>query len=49
VHAFQCEHIKGQPQALGVADWAWVKPGEFSQYVLPKAAHKLAAIVLEKR
>jgi A/G-specific adenine glycosylase len=37
LHAFTCRYLSGQPQALGVQDWAWVAPAELNKYAFGKA------------
>jgi A/G-specific adenine glycosylase len=37
LHAFTCRHAGGEPQALGVRDWAWVKPEGLDAYAFGKA------------
>ncbi len=37
LHAFTCRYISGEPQAIGVRDWAWVTPDELSRYSFGKA------------
>lgn len=37
LHAFTCRYVSGEPQAIGVKDWAWVKPEQLSQYSFGKA------------
>lgn len=37
LHAFECRYLTGQPQALGCAEWRWVKPEELTEFAFPKA------------
>jgi A/G-specific adenine glycosylase len=37
LHAFTCRFVSGEPQAIGVRDWAWVTPAELSRYSFGKA------------
>ncbi len=37
LHAFTCRYLTGEPQAIGVRDWAWVTPDELSRYSFGKA------------
>lgn len=37
LHAYECQHIDGDPQAIGVDDFRWVTPDEFDQYSFGKA------------
>jgi A/G-specific adenine glycosylase len=36
LHAFACELVTGEPQALGVADWQWVTLAEIENYAFPR-------------
>lgn len=33
LHAFTCRYLTGEPQAIGVRDWAWVTPDELSLFL----------------
>ena len=35
LHAFHCRLLHGEPQALGVAAWAWAWPEELAAYAFP--------------
>jgi A/G-specific adenine glycosylase len=37
LHAFNCKHLTGEPQKLGVHDWAWVTEDDFDRYSFGKA------------
>lgn len=37
LHAFTCRYLDGEPQALGVRDWAWVAPDDLARYSFGKA------------
>ncbi|MCA0456299.1 MAG: A/G-specific adenine glycosylase [Chloroflexi bacterium] len=37
LHAFTCRYLSGEPQAIGVRDFAWVTPAELSRYSFGKA------------
>lgn len=37
IHAFLCEHLDGEPQALQVAQFRWIDPGDLDQYQFPEA------------
>jgi A/G-specific adenine glycosylase len=41
LHAFTCRLISGQPQALGVADWRWVKLDELDGFAFPRTDQKI--------
>jgi A/G-specific adenine glycosylase len=37
LHAFNCTHVSGRAQKLGVADYKWVAPTDLPKYAFPKA------------
>jgi A/G-specific adenine glycosylase len=37
LHAFECRYLDGEPQKLGVHDWAWITEDEFDRYSFGKA------------
>jgi A/G-specific adenine glycosylase len=41
LYAFDCEHLSGRVQKLGVADYQWVKPQELPQFAFPKADREI--------
>ena len=41
LHFFKCHWIRGEPQLLGCADFAWVTRKELSRYVFPAADARL--------
>lgn len=41
LHAFECVHTGGDPQKLGVHDFAWVTPDEFDAYSFGKADREI--------
>ncbi len=43
LHAFACHPLRGEPQALGVAAWAWVTPEELDAYAFPAADRRIIA------
>lgn len=43
LHAFTCRHLSGEPQALGVRAWAWVRPDELTTYSFGKADRQIIA------
>jgi adenine-specific DNA glycosylase len=43
IHAFHCRYLSGEPQALGCADWRWVRPGELDDFALPAADRQIIA------
>jgi len=45
LYAFACTLVEGEPQALGVADWAWVLPEELDRYPFPVTDQKIIAML----
>lgn len=43
LHAFAAEWIRGEPQKIGVADWAWVTPEMVEKYAFPHTDRKIIA------
>ena len=41
LHAFECELLSGQPQALEVAAWRWVTPDELPTFPFPRTDLKI--------
>jgi mutator protein MutT len=41
LHFFNCSIVGGKPQALGVADMRWLRPGELGQFQFPPADEEL--------
>ncbi|RJP76011.1 MAG: A/G-specific adenine glycosylase [Candidatus Zixiibacteriota bacterium] len=37
LHVFRCRWVSGEPQALGVADWKWIRPSGLRDYAFPRA------------
>ncbi|MBI1277355.1 MAG: A/G-specific adenine glycosylase [Anaerolineaceae bacterium] len=37
LHAFTCRYLSDEPQAIGVRDWAWVRPDELDRFSFGKA------------
>jgi A/G-specific adenine glycosylase len=49
LHAFTCRYVAtGQPQSIGVRDWAWVMPEQLGKYSFGKA-DRLVISELERR
>jgi A/G-specific adenine glycosylase len=46
LHAFDCRHVAGRIKKIGVADYRWVLPQEFSQFAFPKADRVIIAKLL---
>jgi A/G-specific adenine glycosylase len=45
LHVFGCKYLSGRPQAIGCAGWKWIRPEELKEYPLPKANHKVIAVL----
>ena len=43
LHAFTCQYVSGEPQKLGVRDFAWVTPDQFDAYAFGKADRQVIA------
>ena len=37
LHVYNCRYLSGEPQALGCADWKWVKPEDLTEFAFPRA------------
>ena len=48
LHAYECRHVAGEPQALGVASFAWVTPDELDRYAFGKADQGVIAALRER-
>lgn len=49
LHAFTCRYRSGQPQTIGVHDWAWVSPDHLDQYAFGKADREVIRAFQERR
>jgi A/G-specific adenine glycosylase len=45
LYAFACTLLRGEPQALGCADWAWVTLDELDRYAFPVTDQKIIAVL----
>lgn len=43
VHAFECRYLRGEPRAVGCADWRWVRPEALGAYPMPRANRRILA------
>jgi len=43
IHVFHCCYLSGEPQALGCADWRWVRPDELDDFAFPAADRRIIA------
>lgn len=49
LHAFTCRYVSGEPQKLGVQDFAWVLPEELDRYSFGKADRQVIAEMRSRR
>ncbi|MFN8529110.1 MAG: A/G-specific adenine glycosylase [Anaerolineae bacterium] len=49
LHAYTCRYVSGEPQTLGVAAWAWVKPEELDRYSFGKADREVIAALRARK
>ncbi len=49
LHAYECQHIDGDPQATGVHDFRWVTLDDFDQYSFGKADRQVIAALNARR
>ena len=47
IHVFHCRYLSGEPQALGCADWRWVRPDELDDFAFPAADRRVIAALWE--
>lgn len=47
LHVFHCRYLGGEPQALGCAEWRWVKKEELTSFAFPRANGKIIAKLSE--
>ena len=45
LHVFECLHTGGEPQALDVADWAWVTLDELDRYAFPATDRQIIDVL----
>jgi A/G-specific adenine glycosylase len=48
LHAFTCQYRSGEPQAIGVRDWAWVTPAELDRYSFGKADREVIRALADR-
>lgn len=46
LHAFHAQHVGGEPQPIGVADWRWVTLAELAQFPFPVTDQKIIQALL---
>jgi A/G-specific adenine glycosylase len=49
LHAFDCTHQSGNPQALGCADWRWIKPSRLGDFAFSKADREIIKTALDSK
>ncbi|MBZ0286544.1 MAG: 8-oxo-dGTP diphosphatase MutT, partial [Anaerolineae bacterium] len=49
LHAFTCQYVSGEPQAIGVRDWAWVTPDQLDRYSFGKADREVIRAMNERK
>jgi len=49
LHVYHCRYLSGEPQALGCADWRWVRPDELDGFAFPAADRRIIAALQETR
>jgi A/G-specific adenine glycosylase len=49
LHAFCCRLLKGQPRALGVADWRWATLAELDAFPFPRTDLKIIETLRNKK
>jgi A/G-specific adenine glycosylase len=49
LHVFHCHYLSGQPQALGCADWRWVRLDELDDFAFPAANRRILTALHENR
>jgi len=46
LHAFHCRPVGGEPQALGCADWRWIRLSELPDFPFPVADQRIIAALV---
>jgi A/G-specific adenine glycosylase len=49
LHAFTCRYVGGEPQKIGVHDWAWVSQNDLERYSFGKADRQIIKALAERR
>jgi A/G-specific adenine glycosylase len=49
LHAFTCRYRSGEPKAIGVREWAWVKPADLEKYSFGKADREVIRALDERK
>src|SRR5262249_31130639 len=45
LHGFHCRYVDGPPQAVGCADWRWVRLDELDQFAFGKADRQVIKVL----
>jgi mutator protein MutT len=48
LHFYECEITRGEPRAIEVAEFRWVKPADLDQYQFPEADRELLALLMKR-
>jgi len=48
LHVFSCRYLSGTPQALGCAEWKWVKPSELTRYAFSRADRSVIELLVQE-
>jgi A/G-specific adenine glycosylase len=49
LHAFTCQYVSGEPQTIGVRDWAWVTPDQLETYSFGKADREVIRAMTDRK
>jgi mutator protein MutT len=49
LYAFNCRYLSGEPQKIGVHDWAWVTEDELERYSFGKADREVIRALRQRR
>ena len=49
LHAFECRHVSGAPQRIGVRDFAWIQESQLDDYSFGKADREVIKALQERR
>jgi len=48
LHAFHAQHVAGEPQAIGCADWRWVRVDELGNFAMGVVDRRISALLQEQ-
>jgi A/G-specific adenine glycosylase len=49
IHAFQCDHVAGEPRCIACADLKWVRPQNLRRYAFPAANGRIIKKLLPQK